>query len=258
MSADARIHSRKEIAGLALATFLGLALIPTALLGQEDSAEEQPQAEKETPPPGGPPRDFRIPAKESFSLDNGLAVTLVPYGAVPKVNVQLVVRTGDIDEAADEVWLASLTGDMMQEGTTTRSSEQLARDVASMGGQLSINVGADRTFISTEVLSDFGTDAVSLIADVAKNAALPEGELGRLKADRVRQLSIQRSQPQPVALEEFRRRMYPEHPYGRVFPTDDMLQAYTLDQVRGFYDRSFGAVRSHVYVSGQFDGAGAG
>jgi predicted Zn-dependent peptidase len=255
VSADARIHSRKEIAGLALATFLGLALIPTALLGQEDSAEEQAQAEKETPPPGGPPRDFRIPAKESFSLDNGLAVTLVPYGAVPKVNVQLVVRTGDIDEAADEVWLASLTGDMMQEGTATRSSEQLARDVASMGGQLSINVGADRTFISTEVLSDFGTDAVSLIADVAKNAALPEDELERLKADRVRQLSIQRSQPQPVALEEFRRRMYPEHPYGRVFPTDEMLQAYTLDQVRGFYDRSFGAVRSHLYVSGQFDGA---
>ncbi|MCK5410767.1 MAG: insulinase family protein [Gemmatimonadetes bacterium] len=49
--------------------------------------------------------------------------------------------------------------------------------------------------------------------------------------------------------------MYPEHPYGRVFPTDEMLQAYTLGQVRGFYERNFGAVRSHLYVSGQFDGA---
>ncbi len=255
MSADVRIRSGRELAWLALATLVALALSPTVLLGQEDAAKEQAEAEKELPPPGGPPRDFRIPTKETFSLDNGLEVTMVPYGAVPKVSVQLVVRTGDIDEAADEVWLASLTGDMMQEGTATRSSEQLARDVASMGGQLSINVGTDRTFISTEVLSDFGKDAVALIADVARNAALPEGELERLKADRLRQLSIQLSQAQPVALEEFRRRMYPEHPYGRVFPTDEMLQAYTLGQVRGFYERNFGAVRSHLYVSGQFDGA---
>jgi predicted Zn-dependent peptidase len=254
VSPDVRSRSRREAAGLALATFLGLALSPNLILAQEDPAEGQAQSDKETPPVGGPPRDFRIPAKETFSLDNGLAVTLVPYGAVPKVNVQLVVRTGDIDETEDEVWLASLTGDLMQEGTATRSSEQLARDVASMGGQLGINVGTDRTFISTEVLSDFGPDAVSLIADVAMNAALPEGALERLKADRLRQLSIQRSQPQPVALEEFRRRMYPEHPYGRVFPTDEMLEAYTLDQVRGFHDRSFGAARSHLYVSGQFDG----
>ena len=106
MSTDVRSRTGRGIARLALATFVGLGLSPTVLLGQEDPAQDRAQIEKELPPPGGPPRDFRIPAKETLSLDNGLQVTLVPYGVVPKVNVQLVVRTGDIDEAADEVWLA--------------------------------------------------------------------------------------------------------------------------------------------------------
>jgi UDP-hydrolysing UDP-N-acetyl-D-glucosamine 2-epimerase len=56
------------------------------------------QAEKQPPPPGGPARDFRLPEKRTFTLDNGLAVTLVPFGTLPKAAVGVVVRTGNIDE----------------------------------------------------------------------------------------------------------------------------------------------------------------
>lgn len=228
------------------ATLAALALAaPASLLAQF------PQE----PPPTGEPRDFTLPPQRELTLPNGLAVTLVPYGSIPKATARLVVRTGNIDEAADEVWLADLTGDLMQEGTTTRSAEQLAQQVAGMGGELQLNVGPDLTTIGGEVLSQFAPEFVTLVADVVRNPALPASELPRLKADRLRQLSIARSQPQSLALERFRAVLYPEHPYGRTFPTPEMVQGYTVDAIRAFHDANFGAARSHLYIVGRYDAA---
>jgi len=212
-----------------------------------------PAVAQETPPPGGTPRNFDLPDTETFELGNGLEVTLAPYGATPKTFVQLVVRTGNIDEGDDQVWLADLTGDLMQEGTATRSAEDLAREAASMGGSLNVGVGLDQTSIGGDVLSEFAPELVGLIADVVQNPAFPAGELDRLKADRVRQITVALQRPQSITLAEFRRRLYPDHPYGRIFPTPEMIQGYTVEQIRAFWETHFGAARARLYVSGRFD-----
>ncbi|MCQ7030010.1 hypothetical protein MRO55_26270, partial [Escherichia coli] len=77
---------------------------------------------------------------------------------------------------------------------------------------------ADTTEVSTDVLSEFAPQAVRLVADVARNPAFPETELTRLKADKLRDLSIAKSTPQQIALEKLRAVLYPGHAYGRVFP----------------------------------------
>ena len=210
-------------------------------------------AEKQAPPAPAPARDFHVSQPRKISLPNGMAVTLVPYGTIPKVTVRLAVRAGAIDESADQVWLSDLTGDMLTQGTTTRSAAQIAEDAARMGGSVDVNVGPDRTEIGGDVLSEFGPEIVALVADVARHPTFPESEISRLKADRLRQLSIAKSQPQQIALEKFRATLYPGHPYGRVFPTAEALQGYDLAKVRAFYDTNFGALRSHLYIVGRFD-----
>lgn len=212
-------------------------------------------AQKQAPPAPAEPKGFSVPAPKTFTLENGLAVTLVPYGTVPKVTVRLAVLTGNVDEKANEVWLADLSADMLSEGTKTRTALQIAEDAARMGGSIDVNVGENRTDIGGDVLSEFGPQMVALVADVARNAKLPESELARLKGDRARQLSIAKSQPQPLAKEKFRAVLYGDHPYGRLFPTEEMLSGYTIAQVRGFYEQHFGAARSHLYVVGRFDEA---
>lgn len=211
-------------------------------------------AQKQTPPEGGAPKDFKLPAKQTFALDNGLQVTLVSYGDLPKVTANLVIRAGNLNEAADEVWLADLTGDLMKEGTKTRSAQQIAQEAASMGGQVNVNVGLDQTTINGDVLAEFGPDLIKLIADMARHPLLPESELPRLKKDRLRQLSIAKTQPQQITLEKFRQVMYGNHAYGRIFPTEAMIESFTIDKVRGFYDANFGAARARLYVAGRFDG----
>jgi zinc protease len=211
-------------------------------------------AEKQPPPPPGKPKDFTVPAPRKITLDNGLGVTLVTYGTVPKALVRLSVRTGNIDEKADQVWLADLLGDLLTQGTATRSATDIAETAARMGGSLDVNVGPDRTDIGGDVLSEFAPDMIRLAADVVRRPKLPESELARLKGDRLRQLSIAKSQPQPLAQERFRAVLYGDHPYGRIYPTPEMLQGFTLEQIRAFHEANFGAARARVYVVGRFDG----
>jgi zinc protease len=211
-------------------------------------------AQKQAPPEPGKPKGFSVPTPRKFKLENELAVTLVEYGALPKVTVRLAVRSGDIDEKAGEVWLADLMGDLLSQGTETKSASEIAEASARMGGSLDVNVGEDRTEISGDVLSEFGPEMVALIADVAIHPKFPESELARLKGDRARRLAIARSQPQQMAAEKFRALLYPDHPYGRLFPSEEMLKGFTIQQIRAFYDANFGAARSHVYVVGKFNG----
>jgi zinc protease len=59
--------------------------------------------DKQTPPAGGPAKPFVVPSHEDFTLENGLKVTLVPYGSVPKVTVDVIVRSGSINEESNQV-----------------------------------------------------------------------------------------------------------------------------------------------------------
>ena len=213
-------------------------------------------AQKQEPPPAGTPKDLKLPRKREFTLSNGMAVTLVPFGTVPKVAVVLAVRAGRANERPDQTWLSELTGDLMQEGTRTIPAAKLAEQVAGMGGNLSVTVGTDQTTIGGEVLGERAADMVRVVADVARNPLLPASELERLKADRLRTLSIQKSQPQPLAEEKFRAILYGATPYGRLFPDEAAFRRITLDQVRAFHRANFGAQRSHLYVAGVFDRAG--
>lgn len=213
------------------------------------------RAQKQTPPPAGPARDITLPTPRSITLDNGVEVTLLRYGTVPKVAVQLVMRVGNVDEAADAVWLADLTGDMMVEGTTSRSGEQIATEAASMGGSLNVGAGTDETTIGGDALAEFAPGMIALVADVARNPAFPAAELERLKADMLRSLAITTSRPQSLAQQAFVGALYGDHPYGRLFPTEEIVRSFTLAQVRDFHAQHFQAERARLYVVGQFDEA---
>ena len=209
--------------------------------------------DKELPPEGGTPKGFKLPEKEVVTLDNGLKLVMVPYGAIPKVSISVYVKTGNIHENENQVWLSDLVGDLMEEGSTTKDSKAISNEMASMGGNLNIGVGSHTTSISTRVLSDFTTNAINVLADVLENPKWPESELDRLKNDMKRNLNIALSRPSAQVNRDFYASIYPDHPYGRLYPTDSMISSYTVNDIKTYYDANYGAKRTVVYVVGKFD-----
>lgn len=212
-------------------------------------------AQKQAPPEGAPAKAFTVPAHETYSLPNGLKVTLVPYGIIPKVTVSVAVDAGGLNEGSNHVGVASLTADLMKEGTVMLTSEQLADEAARMGSALDVAASTDQTIAQLDVLSEFGPDAVRLLSDVLQHPRLPESELARLKNDMLRQIAVRSSRPQVVALMRFRKILYGDHPYGTVLPTDADVKKITLQDVKDYYGSNFSAQRSHLYVAGRFDAA---
>jgi zinc protease len=210
-------------------------------------------AQRQNPPEGGKPKDFVLPARTTFTLDNGLKATLVQFGDIPKVAITAAVRAGRINETSEEVWLSDLVGEMMKEGTSTRSSQQLARDAARLGGSITVTVGNDRTVVNGDALAEFSPELIGLLADVLRHPAFPESELPRVKAGMQRNISVLRSRPDQLASEKFRNVIYGDHPYGRPIPREAMIASYTVEGVRAFHAANFGAANTHIVVVGKFD-----
>ncbi|HLK20962.1 MAG TPA: pitrilysin family protein [Bryobacteraceae bacterium] len=211
--------------------------------------------DREAPPPLGTPKPFAIPPTETFTLANGMKVTLSEYGAVPLVSVRADIAFGNGNESADQTWISDFLTNMMKEGTTSLTAQQIANEAARMGGQFYFNAGVDASSAGLDVLSEFAPDAVKLVADVLQHPKFPASELERNRADLLRQLSVQLSTPGAKANQAFAAALYPNHPYGRLFPTEAQLKSYTLDDLRKFYAANLSAKKTHFYVVGRFDSA---
>lgn len=209
-------------------------------------------AARELPPAPGAPHELQLPSKETVRLDNGLAMTFIDYGSVPKATILAVVRTGNIDEGED-TWLPDVTVEMMKEGTGTRSAYDIAKEAAGMGGALGLEVGAEQTTAGISVLSERAVEAVGLLADVLQHPSFPASELPRILANFERSIAVARADPGSRADEALARLVYGDHPFGRALPRDGQLAGYDVAKIRGFYDRNFGARRTHVYVAGRYD-----
>ena len=248
MMTNTLMRRASRVAG-ASAAFVALVAAPAI-------AQVTPVA-RQAPPAAGTPKDFTLPPLRNFTLPNGLKVTMAQYGTVPKATVRLVVRTGNADETANTVWLSDMTRDLMMEGTTTRTAQQINEEGARLGGALNLSVAMNESFANMDVLSENVDEAVALIADVIRNPKFPASELPRLKQNRLRQITVAKSQQQSLATERFLAQLYPDHPYGRLFPTEASIESYTVDQMKAFHAANYGAGRSHIYVVGRFNEADA-
>lgn len=221
------------------------------------AASTQIKAQNQLPAPGKP-KDFTLPTSQKFQLPNGFKATLVPYGNIPKVTIEVVVKTGAIHEAANEKWLARFTGKMMEEGSTQTSFAKLSQKVAAMGGRISISVGMETITIGGNVLSDYAPEYIRLLAELITAPAFPEASADRIKNGLKRDLSVSKSQPSALASERFFTMLYKDHPYGNKMATDEMLDSYTGQKAKEFYTANFGAQRSAIYVAGNYNAAKVG
>ena len=212
-------------------------------------------AQKQTPPEGAPAKSFNLPASETYTLSNGMKVTLVPYGIIPKAAVSIAVDAGSLNERRDRVGASDLTGDLFKEGTATLTSQQLAENAARMGSTLQVSIGSEQSEFSMDVLQEFAPDAVRLLGDVLQHPRFPESEVARLKNDLQRRIATELAEPQTVAEIRFRKLLYGDHPYGTILPTDEDAKKLTLQDVKEFYAANFGSQRAHIYVAGRFDAA---
>src|SRR5207249_8136401 len=125
--------------------------------------------------------------------------------------------------------------DAVQEGTKTRTSKEIRRQVFGMGGSLSGAASQDFTSLTVRGLSEFAPQLIELVADVAMNPTLPEDEIGIIRQQRQQNVMQQKASPQFLANRQFRRALFGEHPYARLSETEAGLQAIDRAKLEAFH-----------------------
>lgn len=178
---------------------------------------------------GPPPRPKQATFAERM-LPSGLAVVAVRRPSVPLVEIRLRIPFGGT--APSHPARSRLLGDTILAGTTRHSQLELAEAVQALGGNLTAVVDADRLMLGGAVLKTGLADLLDLLAEVLAEASYPSGEVAIERDRLVEQLSIARSQPNLLAREALRRRMFGDHPYAREIPVAEAVASTTPAQLR--------------------------
>lgn len=241
-----------RLAGLALAGLLTLA----PATAQPPVPAEQGAANTHLPgqmPVPGPIPGFATPENRTLELENGLKVTFIPWGMTPTVDIRVTIRAGNIDEG-EHTWLSDLAVEAMSQGAAGRSEHEIAEAFGAMGGSLLSRVQVDTTTFMAFVLSESGPDALALLAETVRQPDFPPERFEAARNSRQQMAEAWRQQPGMQAMAALNSHLYPQgHPFHILIPSREQMDSYTLEDARRFHREHFGAGRTHIYITGQFD-----
>jgi len=201
-------------------------------------------------PAVGPEKPFQLAPRVERTLPNGLRVIVTKQTVVPKVTVTLTVLSGFSSDPADLTGLAALTADAVQEGTRSRTSKEIRRDVFGMGGSLTAAVSQDYSSLTARGLSEFAPKLIELVADVAMNPTLPADEIAILKQQRLQGVEQNKSSPQFLSNRTFRAALFGGHPYARTSETEATLKAIDRAKIEAFHRDHFRPNNAFVLIVG--------
>lgn len=167
-----------------------------------------------TPPPPAAPREAKVPQPAEKTLANGLRVIVVPKHDLPLVAARVLIKTGAAADPADRDGLAQLTATVLNQGTKTRTAEQIARGVEALGATLDTNASWDSSSVNLSVMSSNLAKAMDYVSDVTRNATFAQKEFDRERAQAVDALQVDLTQPRTLANVVTSRLLFGEAPYG--------------------------------------------
>lgn len=200
----------------------------------------------------GPERPVVWPPRTVRRLASGLQVVLAEAHSVPKLTIELIVRSGNAVTAFSAPGLAEMVAATVRTGTARRPRRQIEEDLRRMGGDLSTSAGADSSIIAADGLADEAGPLVELVAELAREATFPAEEFERERRQRLEELRIERVTPRFLATERLRRELFGAHPYAVIAPSEEQVLAYRLEQVREFYRRHYVAPNALLLAVGDF------
>lgn len=193
-----------------------------------------------SPPPVAAPVQAQLPRAVERTLPNGLRVIVAPKPTLPVVTAYLMARSGGSSDPAGLPGVASFTGGLLTQGTTTRSATEIATAVEALGGSLNAGTSYDASYVFLDVLSPNLPQGLAILSDVARNPAFAQAEVDRLRKQRLDNLRVSLNQPASIAGLVAPAAVFGGTLYGRpAGGTPESLPRITREDVQRFHAAAF-------------------
>jgi zinc protease len=199
-----------------------------------------PLPARDYPPDVPPPKPITIPAPSIQTLPNGLQVVVVERHSLPLITLKLVVKAGPEFDPPKLPGVAQLLNAILTEGTTHRTSHQIAEAIDSVGGEVDNGAGWDSSYLTLSVLSDQADLAFDLVSDMIENPAFAPAEIERQRKQTLSGLEVMHDDPSEVADTVVQDVVFAGSPYSH--PEDGTLESVrqiTAADLRSFHARYY-------------------
>jgi zinc protease len=205
------------------------------------------------PKPGEGPEP-KFPEMQRAKLSNGMEVIVAERRGVPVVNFNLLVNAGFAADQFAQPGTAALAMNMLDEGTKSRNSVEISKELASLGASLGSGSNLDTSFVTLSTLKATLDRALPLYADVILNPAFPQSDFDRLQKLQIASIQREKSQPIPMGLRVFPRLLYGAgHAYGNPFTgsgTEESVARLRREDLVKFHDTWFKPNNATLVVVG--------
>jgi zinc protease len=230
----------------------GLCITQSGVIGQTSPSPSSPKF-KGKAPVSNEILKIKLPRAQEAPLSNGVHLMVLEDHRVPSVQFEIIIiGAGGYYDPQDLPGLADTTASLMDEGTTTKTSEQIAQALDTMAATVSVsaNEGSQIATVTGSALTDQLDSVLALAADILLNPSFPEKELGLYKVRARAALEEQRSDPDFLKEERYAKAMYAGHPASSVGVTRESLEKITRDSLVAFHKDNYVPDHTIIGVSG--------
>lgn len=179
-----------------------------------------------------------VPTKVVTS--NGMTVLVLEQHFLPIVEIHALIKTGSAQDPPDKAGLANLVASLLDEGTTSRTSKQLAEQIDFVGGSLDVKASEDFTTASARVIKKDIDLGFTLLADILQHPAFPKQEFARIRSQILGEMASDNDDPGHVAMKAFNQLVFHGHPYRwPLNGTEESLGKISHTDVVNFYNREY-------------------
>lgn len=221
---------------------------------QGNLSASESKLDRSIPPRGGTEPEFNPPAIQRARLSNGLNLMLVEDHKLPLVQMNLVLNSGWSADPKERPGAGSLTAELLDEGTTTRSAIEISQAAQSIGATLGTTSSFDGSFVQLNVLKKHLDTGLALLSDVVLNPTFPKEELERQRKNYLGKIQQEARDPSVAARKTFLRLLYgQDHPYGQPYTgsgTETSIRAIQREDLVNFYNANYVANNATFVIAG--------
>jgi Predicted Zn-dependent peptidases len=208
--------------------------------------------ERETPPGPGEALPSALPSLAERRLANGLRVIVAQSSKVPLASVRLVIDGGDAADPRGQAGRGDIAAALALKGAGGRTAEQIASEVAALGGTIAASSDADATIFSLNAPAANIDAASRILADVVTRPDFTPQALESVRRQQLSAIAVAAKQPLQAALRALPAVVFGNAPYGAV-PTAASLGAVTRDSVVAARRETWTPKAATLIVTGALD-----
>ncbi len=177
---------------------------------------------------------------QSHILPNGLKVLLVENPSIPTISLNASVMSGARYDPESKAGLAIMVSRLLDEGTKSRTSLEIADAIESVGGAIDADGSFERIVVSCGVLKKDIDLGLELLADIMMFPVFPEEFVTKEKERTLSEIESAQDRPQVVAGWAFNELVYQDHPLHRPshgYP--QTVERITRTDLLDFHNRHF-------------------